>query len=400
MFDWSLESLQDQLASVADTTQIIFAHPHYQNQKRIIHCLVDDQETAYVSFFGDDLTVDDLNTQVEQHLNDYADMNIQTIILDDCDRAQKHIFNDFLLNYANNHKDIKLVVISRLVAYELFEDDAFRSRCQFVPVDPKLMLYDYAQRDASQTLVEVRSFGSGIVYVNGRQIEQWDGILPRQLFFYLADRGMTTRNDIFATFWPNLNTREATNVFHVTKRKITDIISESFTKFGGGFYRISPNIELSYDVIRFSEYIQSSVICEDAEEAINLLETAIALYRAAFLNAENTDEEDNKDHWVSKRREELHEMYGEALLMLAEYKIDTGDEKQALGYYLSALRILNHHEEIVAKVMKLYHDSGQTNDALALYDWIEHNLEKDYGIKPTTMLQEIADGIRPKPVTV
>lgn len=394
MFDWSLQSLQDQLASVADTTQIIFAHPHYYNQKRIVHCLIDQPDTVYVSFIGDNLTVNDLNTQVENHLEDHTEGTVQTIIFDDCDRSSQDVFNEFLSNYSNQHPTETIVVISRLVPHKLLEDEAFRSKCQFIPSDPDMMLYDYAKRDTSKTLVEVRAFGSGIVHVNGRQIEQWDGVLPRQLFFYLADRGMATRNDIFETFWPQLQTREATNVFHVTKRKITDIIGESFTKFGGGFYRVSPNIELSYDVIRFSECIQNSVISE-GKEATKLLEIAVTLYRAPFLNAET----DVKDKWIGKRREELHEMYGEALSMLADHKLDAQEEQQALGYYLNALRILNHHEDIVAKVMRIYHDNGQTADALHLYEWIENNLQTDYGIEPNAMLQDLADDMRQQPVT-
>jgi len=50
--------------------------------------------------------------------------------------------------------------------------------------------------------------------------------------------------------------------------------------------------------------------------------------------------------------------------------------------------------------MRIYHDNGQTADALALYDWIEHNLEADYGIAPNATLQELAEKIRQHPITV
>ena len=35
---------------------------------------------------------------------------------------------------------------------------------------------------------------------------------------------MATRDDIFNTFWPSLSIKEATNVFHVTKRKVNEIL--------------------------------------------------------------------------------------------------------------------------------------------------------------------------------
>ncbi len=389
MFDWSIESLKELLDAVPPSIQVIFAHPHYHNHKRIVHCLIDQPSIMYIRFEGSDLIISDIESQIKDVIGDVDKNAFTTIVLDECDRAEQNQFNTFLRQYTKNNPKKRVVVISRLIAHDLLEDEEFRQYCQFIPTNDKLMLYDYAKRDTSRTLIEVQSFGSGQVYINGRKIDQWDGILPRQLFFYLADRGMATRHDIFATFWEKLNSREATNVFHVTKRKITDILGQSFTKFGGGFYRISPEIDLSYDAIRFTEYIQSSVIAPQ-EEAIQLLEYAITLYRASFLNSEN----DAEATWIGKRREELTEMYGEALAMLAEHRRNVGDHEQALGYYLAALRILNHHEDIVATVMEMYQQRGQIADALELYEWIETNLQEDYGIVPNATLQSFADKLK------
>jgi two-component SAPR family response regulator len=293
----------------------------------------------------------------------------------------------FLKLFADEQKGKRIAVTSRVIAHELLEDEQFRQRSQFIPVNEELMLYDYAQRDSKNTLVEVRSFGNGHVHVDGRPVENWDGVLPRRLFFYFADRGMVTRNDIFQTFWPNLPKREATNVFHVTKRKVTDVIGKPFTKFGNGFYRIAPEIQLSYDVIHFTELIQSSIIKADIA-AIESLENALTLYRAPFLSSEyNTP-------WIEKRQKEIHEMCGEAMSILAGHQLNAGNEEQALGHYLSALKILNHREEIVEKVMGIYQERDQLRDALDLYDWIENNLQSDYGIQPNASLKELAHQIK------
>ena len=40
---------------------------------------------------------------------------------------------------------------------------------------------------------------------------------------------MVTRDEIFETFWPGLPTKEATNVFHVTKRKISERLGYELT---------------------------------------------------------------------------------------------------------------------------------------------------------------------------
>jgi len=389
MPDWSDERLQDQLDSFADTTQIIFVHPHCSQQNRVVHFLINQDNSTYLRFEGQNLTVNDLHTQFSSHLKDSSLDNVTTMIIDECDRAKPSELNAFLRECVNNYKGKRIAVVSRIVAYDFLQDEQYRKCSQFIPVNEDLMLYDYAQRDNNSTLVEVRAFGSGHVHVNGRPVDNWDGILPRRLFFYFADRGMVTRADIFKTFWEDLSKREATNVFHVTKRKVTDVIGESFTKFGNGFYRISPSIELSYDVVRFTEFIQNSIVNSDTD-AIELLENAIELYRAPFLNSE----QDYETSWVEKRQSEIHEMYGEALSILAGHKLNAGLTEQALGHYLNALKILNHREEIVEKVMMIYQERNQLNDALELYDWIENNLQSDYGIDPNSALKTLADEIR------
>jgi len=389
MLDWSHEGLQDQLDSLVDTTQLIFVHPHCHQQNRVVHFLINQDNSIYICFEGHNLTIDELNSQISSYLNGVSLDQIKMIIIDECDRADQTEFNLFLKSFTDTYRGIRIAVVSRFVAHNLLEDEEFRNRSQFMPVSEEFMLYDYARRDNNSTLVEVRAFGSGRVHVNGRLIDNWDGILPRRLFFYFADRGMVARNSIFETFWPDLPKREATNVFHVTKRKVTDVLGTSFTKFGNGFYRIAPEIELSYDVIHFTELVQQSIVKADSS-AIELLENAIALYRAPFLNSE----QDYDTPWVEKRQSELREMYGEAMAMLAGHKLNVGLKEQALGYYLSALSILNHREEIVEKVMEIYQERNQLTDALELYDWIKDNLNSDYGIEPNDSLQKLVEIIK------
>lgn len=389
MLDWSNEHLQDQLDSLADTTQIIFVHPHCHQQNRVVHFLINQNNTIYIRLEGQNLTIYDLKSQISTHLDSSRPDQVDMIILDECDRADQSEFNIFLKLFADEQKGKRIAVTSRVIAQDLLEDEQFRQRSQFIPVNEELMLYDYAQRDSKNTLVEVRSFGSGHVHVDGRPIENWDGILPRRLFFYFADRGIVTRNDIFQTFWPDLPKREATNVFHVTKRKVTDVIGKPFTKFGNGFYRIAPEIELRYDVVHFTDLIQSSIIKADIS-AVELLENALTLYRAPFLSSKY----DYDTPWIEKRQQEIHEMCGEAMSILAGHQFNAGNEEQALGHYLSALKILNHREDIVEKVMSIYQEHGQLKDALDLYDWIKNNLQSDYDIQPNASLQELSNKIK------
>ncbi|MFQ3674014.1 MAG: hypothetical protein SNJ83_10505, partial [Aggregatilineales bacterium] len=65
--------------------------------------------------------------------------------------------------------------------------------------------------------LEVYAFGQGLALINGHEMVNWDGALPRQMFYYFLDHPLVTRDEIFKVFWPQLPVKEATNVFHVTK---------------------------------------------------------------------------------------------------------------------------------------------------------------------------------------
>jgi two-component SAPR family response regulator len=173
---------------------------------------------------------------------------------------------------------------------------------------------------------------------------------------------MTTRAEIFQTFWPMLSTREATNVFHVTKRKISEVLGRDLTTYWSGFYRISPDIELSYDVRQFSELLQTSAIADpnDAEEQ---LIRAVALYRDTFLSSTDLP-------WAKQRREELAMDYADALTELGDLLANRDEIDYALGHYLRALAINKQRTPLAKKIMKIYHKTDQHAAAIALYDYI------------------------------
>ncbi len=201
-----------------------------------------------------------------------------------------------------------VILGTRVLPMSLIEHPDLLGKTALVPVNPDKMILDYTN-SVGKNVLEVRALGPGRVLINGRLVEHWDGVLPRMLFFYFVDRGMTTRDEIFRTFWPNLSTREATNVFHVTKRKISEILGTDLTVYWSGFYRISPDLELHYDVVKFAEAVQNAAVADD-EEAIWLLQNAITLYNGPFLSM-------MEQTWVAQRREELASNYAEALAGLA-----------------------------------------------------------------------------------
>ena len=390
MFGLPQTIAREQLGKLRSDARLIVLHPNYVPQHLIFAELLHTDANVYVRLNGKALNRSDLESQLEHELEAQHGTSrlgeVRQLIIDGCDCAEPTALAEFLASLLEQLSQGRVFLATRQPPYMLLEDDSLRAQMQFLPVDDGLMLWDYAHRekqsDQDEVLLEVRALGNGRVLKDGKNVDNWDGLLPRSLFFFLVDKGMTTRNDIFATFWPNLTVREATNVFHVTKRKISEVLGTDLTEYWSGFYHISPRINLSYDVVRFSELFQDSAVVS-VDGTIDLLRQAILLYRDDFLTSLDME-------WVYHRRRELRQTYGEALIGLGKALEQQGAVEQALGLYLRATTTNPHREDVALNVMKLYQGLGMSGDALEVYERLKTELSENLGVAPNHQLQEMA----------
>lgn len=386
MSDIYSQLANEQFTDLDQDDRIIVFHPNYKEQKWLLSFLIDLPHTAYLRM--DEGYVFD--TLWEKYMPDMSIDEVEYVILDEYDRTQSadgsFVLSDTIETLLSYPQMKRVFIFSRTTSSLLNIPQIESSSTVFIPTSQDLMLWDYASPPTEKPVVEVYSLGYGRVFVNGQEIKSWDGVLPRSLFFYLVDKGLVTRNEIFDVFWPNLTVKEATNVFHVTKRKINDVLGVDLTVYSSGFYRISPDIELRYDTVQLSQFIQNSEIAEDAN-AKEWLEKAILLYRGQFLESMQTD-------WVIRRRYGLQQTYGEGLTLLADLLYREGHHQVALGYYLRALKTNPYREDIVQKIMEIYQHLGMTKDALAIYSGLAAKLEIELNVTPAPYLQTLAEKIQ------
>jgi DNA-binding SARP family transcriptional activator len=254
--------------------------------------------------------------------------------------------------------------------------------------DDTVILNDYEhpiESEQDRPLLEVYALGAGNALINGEAITSWDGALPRNLFFFFVDRPLVTRDEVFATFWPDLSVKEATNVFHVTKRKISERLDHELTSYNSGFYIPSGQMKVHYDAVAFLESIEQASTLSD-EEAIKRYHHAIDLYRGDFLSS-------LKMEWAAERRQALKGAYAQALIALG--RIHKAEEKsvEALGYFLRALHETPEREDIHREVMSLYVALGRNEDAKAQYRRLEEELDAELGISPSRESRELFESI-------
>jgi len=234
--------------------------------------------------------------------------------------------------------------------------------------------------------LEVYGFGGGRVYVNGVPVDVWDGPLPRNLFYYFVDHPMVTRDEIFETFWPDLPTKEATNVFHVTKRKVSERLGYELTGYSGGFYRPSGQMIVHYDVANFEQAMEAARQTQTRADP-EVFYRAIRNYRAQFLH--NIDMP-----WITRRREQLRLTYAEALIGVGRLYKSLGDTERALSYYLRALREVPQREDIHRDVMTLYESRGERDKAIAQYNLLADILRRTLNIEPSKATRVLYDMLR------
>lgn len=233
--------------------------------------------------------------------------------------------------------------------------------------------------------LEVYGLVAGQVFVNGTPLTTWDGPLPRNLFYFFVDHPMVTRDEIFETFWPDLPTKEATNVFHVTKRKISERLGYELTAYSGGFYRPSGQMDVHYDAAIFEKIVEDNRLNPPENPA--MWYSAIRLYRTPFLYRLEMP-------WMVKRREQIRLTYAEALIGIARCYRALNETDRAINFYMRAMREVPQREDIHRDMMSLYAERGDTDKAVAQYQLLSSILQRTLNIAPSKVTQAMFNKIK------
>ena len=316
------------------------------------------------------------------------------LYLDELDRiSQDDEFCQFMNAVIANLPDkAQLVINSRLLTYDPWISWVNRDEVVVLGTEHRSSNLLFAKASSLKPQLEIYAFGRGHAVSNGCEISSWDGALPRNLFFYFIDNPLVTRDQIFEIFWPKLSVRDATNVFHVTKRKITERISAyvadnknyELTKYSTGFYVPSDKIVRHYDVADFEQAMEGALLSSERHERELLYLRAIEIYKAPFLHPLRLP-------WVEARRNQLKSLFAEALIGMARLKTDQRLWEEALGYYARALKEAPQREDIHRGAMRMYINLGRNADARQQYTLLERLLKRTLGVKPSSETQTLLD---------
>lgn len=223
------------------------------------------------------------------------------------------------------------------------------------------------ERDGKDRLV-VSALGPGSVLINGQVIDNWEGHLPRLLFFFALDKSIITRSEICRAFWPELDTDQAVNVFHVTKRRLHKAMESDSLVHDDGYYRVNPEMRVDYDIIEFVTALMQGRD-ETNPKRVESWQKVIELYKGPFLQG-------HSDTWIVERRADYQAGYLEALIEMAHVRLADDRPEAALSLFQRALGEDSSYENIHQEVMQLFARMGRRSEAAAHFQKMEDEYKR------------------------
>lgn len=243
------------------------------------------------------------------------------------------------------------------------------------PKEDAIPIYVYALTRPSR--VEI---GPGRV-----QVQRWDGSLPLALFHFTIAYPLHGRDDVFRAFWPHLAVKDATNVFHVSKRKVTEVLSLALghtapllTTYEMGYYSHSPDYRIWCDAARLLD-IHRMLQSGDAPDEMTLIQEALVLSETEYL-------EQMTHAWMKDVRALLAAAFVDISTLAGKRLVEHDRPDKALVLFQRALHLNPIREDALRGYMQVCAEQGMAELAAQAYQTF---LKQTQAISPeTTALAE------------
>ncbi len=262
------------------------------------------------------------------------------------------------------------------------------ARNQAVILKDTELIYENLYRlpfDDAEAELRTALLGPGFVEKDGDAIGDWEGHLPRLLFFFVLDRPIVTRYEICKTFWPDLDNDQAVNVFHVTKRRLHKALDFDILVHKDTYYQINPNASVVYDIQEFITNLVKGREAANVQEGLPYWTAAVEAYRGPFLQGHTED-------WIVERRVDFQAGYLEAMTNIARVRLEEGRAEQALALLQRAASENELYEPIHCEIMQIYAQLGRRSEAASHFQKLTDIL-KSHGLEPSPETKAVYDEI-------
>lgn len=241
--------------------------------------------------------------------------------------------------------------------------------------------------------MEIHAFGTGEIRRDGELVHPstWRSSRARALFFYILDHGKVRKEAIGLDFWPDFSSGKVSSNFHATLWRVRQALGfKEAIIFENEQYSLHPSIQLWYDVAEFENNLsRAEAQSLSKRERNELIKQSIDLYQAPFL-------QDIYMEWADLRREELRNLYLEALIDMAAMETSNKHYRSAKHNYERVLAVDPYRDEVHLAMMKCLALSGAPSAAIAHFKDYRTMLRRELNAEPLPELQAYYDQLAVK----
>lgn len=207
------------------------------------------------------------------------------------------------------------------------------------------------------------------------------------LFLYLAVTGQSHRRDILADlFWSEHSNQQA-------RASLRYLLLELRKQFSGDLLVTAQSIGFNCQAPYWLDVdeLRATLSADLSAVTTERLQAAVELYQGEFLAGFYVRNVPVFEEWVTRQREDLHDVAVRGLYMLAERYLAQGDTMRTLATTQRLLTLEPWHEAAHRLRMHGLALDGQPAAALAQYEQLRQRLADELGVQPsaeTTVLYE------------
>jgi DNA-binding SARP family transcriptional activator len=234
-------------------------------------------------------------------------------------------------------------------------------------------------------LLTLRAMGRTEVLVNGRPLtlNDWKTRVSRDLLFCLLSHPQgLTKEQIGMHFWPDGSPEQIKTRFKNAIYRMRSALEQDVILFEDNIYRFDGSLDYEYDVELFRKYVAAGDRAADAGAQIEAYTLALGYYGGLYMP-------ESEAAWTYLERAELHQMYLDTALRLAQLTFDSGATDTALEW---CQRLLSNDpclEDVHRLVMRIYAAAGNRAGIARQYSLCRKALQEEIDAPPSPQTEEL-----------
>ena len=226
--------------------------------------------------------------------------------------------------------------------------------------------------------IQIHALGPARVVVKGREVQrsEWVSQRARELFFFLVDRAPVNRDELLATFWPDIPQGRALTNLYQTLYRLRRALGEEVVVLREQTCHFSEALEMRYDVATFEGLARGAIAMPFQDlRRVGALEAAIQAYSGEYLAYLPVD-------WARQRREELSEEFVRVLREYADELISVTRYAEARAALTRALAAEPLRDDLHQRMLKVLAAQGRVHEVVDHYQHYCEALRREMGLDP------------------